>query len=118
MFFIQGGGLNQLSNANYNGSQIIEAADMQMIVVTHNYRVGTFGFLASDEVQRDGNINAGLLDQRKAMEWVQEHITKVSHSVFLLHKGCSAYNRHSLAAILVVLSSVVIVEERSPSHCT
>ena len=68
MFFIQGGGLNSLSNANYNGSQLIEAADFDMIVVTHNYRVGTFGFLASEEIQANGSINNGFLDQRKALQ--------------------------------------------------
>ncbi|EKM56747.1 uncharacterized protein PHACADRAFT_207938 [Phanerochaete carnosa HHB-10118-sp] len=74
MFFIQGGGLNELANANYNGSQLIEAADFDMIVVTHNYRVGTFGFLASAEIQANGSINNGILDQRKAMQWVQDNI--------------------------------------------
>ncbi|KAI0339789.1 triacylglycerol lipase [Trametopsis cervina] len=76
MFFIQGGGLNTLSNANYNGSQLIEAANHEMIVVTHNYRVGTFGFLASKEIQENGNVNTGFLDQRKALQWVQDHISK------------------------------------------
>jgi carboxylesterase type B len=77
MFFIQGGGLNEDSNPNLNGSQLIEAADFNMIVVTHNYRVGTFGFLASKEIQANGNINNGFLDQRKALQWVQDHIDQV-----------------------------------------
>lgn len=76
-FWIQGGGLNDLSNANYNGSELIKAADMDMVVVTHNYRVSLYGFLASEEVQNDGDINVGILDQRKALEWVQKHISKV-----------------------------------------
>ena len=45
-----------------------------MIVVTFNYRVGLYGFLASEDVRRDGNLNVGLLDQRKAMEWTKNHI--------------------------------------------
>ncbi|EJD02747.1 triacylglycerol lipase [Fomitiporia mediterranea MF3/22] len=75
-FWIQGGGLNALSNANYNGSQLIQAADMGMVIVTHNYRVGPYGFLASKEVQSDGDINVGLLDQRKALQWVHDHISE------------------------------------------
>ncbi|THH03903.1 hypothetical protein EW145_g5916 [Phellinidium pouzarii] len=75
-FFIQGGGLNSDANTNYNASGLIAAADMDLVVVTFNYRVGPYGFLASEEVQRNGSINAGLLDQRKALQWVQEHISQ------------------------------------------
>lgn len=41
-------------------------------------RVGAFGFLASEKVRTDGDLNVGLLDQRKAMQWVQEYIHLVS----------------------------------------
>ncbi|KAI0689780.1 triacylglycerol lipase [Cytidiella melzeri] len=71
---IPGGGLNLLSEANLNGSELIQAAGMNAVVVTHNYRVGTFGFLPGKEVHARGALNAGFLDQRKAMQWVQEHI--------------------------------------------
>ncbi|KAI0689779.1 triacylglycerol lipase [Cytidiella melzeri] len=74
VFQIPGGGLNSLSPANLNGSQLIQAAEMKAIVVTHNYRVGSFGFLPGKEVHANGTLNAGLLDQRKAMQWVQKHI--------------------------------------------
>ncbi|USW58452.1 Putative carboxylesterase, type B, carboxylesterase type B, carboxylesterase type B, active [Septoria linicola] len=73
-FFIQGGGFNSLSNANYNGSGIVLAAEYDAIVVVLNYRVGIYGFLAGAEVEKDGSINAGLHDQRKALEWVQKYI--------------------------------------------
>ncbi len=48
-----------------------------MVVVTLNYRLGALGFLAhpalSDE--QDGRSGAyGLLDQRRALQWVQENI--------------------------------------------
>ncbi|KAH8119021.1 Alpha/Beta hydrolase protein [Phellopilus nigrolimitatus] len=75
-FFIQGGGFNEDSNANYNASGLIKAADMDLVVVTFNYRVGPYGFLASKEVQKNGNINVGLLDQRKVLAWVHDHISK------------------------------------------
>ncbi len=76
--FISGGGFETLSNANYNGSGLVEASDMNVIIVNFNYRVGPYGFLASEEVQNDGDTNAGLLDQRQAMVWLQEHITQVN----------------------------------------
>lgn len=71
-FWVQGGGFNQLSNLNYDGSGIIQAAEYDAIVVQLNYRVGLYGFLAGAEVERDGSINNGLKDQRKALEWVQK----------------------------------------------
>ncbi|KAK4551465.1 hypothetical protein LTR86_011157 [Recurvomyces mirabilis] len=44
------------------------------VSVVIQYRLGAFGFLASDEVYNDGNVNAGLLDQHATLQWVQEHI--------------------------------------------
>ena len=76
-FFIQGGGYIADANPNFNGTGLVTAGDLDLIVVTFNYRVGLFGFLASTEIQRDGDLNAGFLDQRKALQWVQEHITQV-----------------------------------------
>ncbi|KAL4723928.1 hypothetical protein ACLX1H_009575 [Fusarium chlamydosporum] len=44
-----------------------------MIVVTLNYRVSSFSFLSyGDKVQP----NIGLLDQRKALQWVQKYISR------------------------------------------
>lgn len=53
-------------NTNNNG----------FITVEIQYRLGAFGYLASSEVEESGQLNAGLLDQRFALEWVQEHIAK------------------------------------------
>jgi len=47
-----------------------------------NYRVGVFGFLASEEVKKDGNLNTGNLDQRFALKWIQKYISKVSFSIY------------------------------------
>ncbi len=38
--------------------------------------MGAFGFLSSDEVQRNGAVNAGILDMAFALRWVQNHIGK------------------------------------------
>jgi carboxylesterase type B len=39
-----------------------------------NDQLGAFGFLSSDEVFRNGVVNAGLLDQHFALQWVQTYI--------------------------------------------
>lgn len=76
--FIQGGGFNSLSNANYNGSGLISAAEHEIVVVTFNYRVGPYGFIASREIDDSpsASVNNGLRDQRKALEWVQQYISQ------------------------------------------
>ncbi|KAJ5312889.1 hypothetical protein N7508_003719 [Penicillium antarcticum] len=75
-FFIQGGGFAQNSNPNYNGTGLIEASGNDIVVVTFNYRVGPYGFLAGEEVKSGASLNNGLKDQRKALQWVHKHISK------------------------------------------
>lgn len=53
------------------------ASDFNIVVVSFNYRVGPYGFLASKEVQANGDLNVGLKDQRKVFEWVQKYIRAV-----------------------------------------
>ncbi|KAH7018060.1 Alpha/Beta hydrolase protein [Microdochium trichocladiopsis] len=76
--WIMGGGFNSNAGPNSNGTGLIRAADMDLVVVTFNYRVGTYGFMtngdASDTTLIDTNM--GLLDQRKLLRWVQSHISK------------------------------------------
>ncbi|KAL7956223.1 alpha/beta-hydrolase [Trichoderma compactum] len=72
--FIQGGGYAQNANSNYNGTQVIQQSGDGLIFVNFNYRVGALGFLASEHVRKDGHLNAGLLDQRKLLHWVQNNI--------------------------------------------
>ncbi|EAW20417.1 carboxylesterase family protein [Aspergillus fischeri NRRL 181] len=48
--------------------------DDGFIWVSFNYRVGAFGWLASDATTEHGVANAGLHDQRLALEWVQNNI--------------------------------------------
>lgn len=46
------------------------------VSVIIQYRLGAFGFLSSEDVHRHGQVNAGLLDQNFALQWVQKHIHK------------------------------------------
>lgn len=59
----------------YDGSGLIQQADQELIVVTFNYRLGAFGFLAGEALKGNGTYNAGFLDQRAALSWVQSYIS-------------------------------------------
>lgn len=78
--FIQGGGYNIDGNPYYNAAGLLHASDMNIVVVTFNYRVGPYGFLGGSEISKHGGINSGLKDQIKVLEWVQKHIRKVRTS--------------------------------------
>ncbi|KAK3335513.1 Alpha/Beta hydrolase protein [Cercophora scortea] len=72
--FIQGGGYVSLTNANWNGAEVVQKSGHNIVMVNFNYRVGMWGFLASERVREDGDLNAGLLDQRMLLAWVKAHI--------------------------------------------
>lgn len=76
--YIQGGGFVTNANANYNGSDLVVKSDSSIILVNFNYRVGPLGFLAGAEVRGNGDVNVGLLDQRKLLHWVQKYIHLVN----------------------------------------
>ena len=70
--YVQGGGYAGDSNANYNGTQVVQTGNI--VLVNFNYRVGSWGFLASEKVRSNGDLNAGLLDQRAALNWTRNYI--------------------------------------------
>lgn len=84
-FWIEGGGFNENSQADYDASGLIHASHMGIVVVTFNYRVGPYGFLSGEEIEKRGSSNNGLKDQIKALQWVQKHIRKVI--CLLLNQG-------------------------------
>ncbi len=77
MVWIHGGALTRGSGSIgiYDGEQL---AKMGVVLVTINYRLGIFGFLAhpelSKEVPRGSSGNYGILDQIAALQWVQRNI--------------------------------------------
>jgi carboxylesterase type B len=77
--WIYGGGFASGSNAwpVYNLSWVVNAsqqANKPVIAVSLNYRLSVLGFLAGSELAAEGNVNLGILDQRMALQWVQENI--------------------------------------------
>lgn len=65
------------TNANWDGAGVVQASGHSIVLVNFNYRVGLWGFLASERVRADGALNVGLLDQRMLMKWVKAHIASV-----------------------------------------
>lgn len=77
MVWIHGGGYTRGSGATptYDGGNL---AKKGVVVVTINYRLGVFGFMAHPELTAESDVhssgNYGLLDMVKALEWVQKNI--------------------------------------------
>jgi carboxylesterase type B len=59
-----------MGNPNYNGTELILSSGANMVVVMFNYRVGVLGFLSSNGLGHDADLNVGLLDQRQLFRWV------------------------------------------------
>ena len=78
LVYIHGGSLQtgQPWYADYRGEGL---ARKGVIVVNMGYRLGVFGFLATEELQKESpngsTGNYGLLDQIKALQWVQNNIS-------------------------------------------
>ncbi|KAI0473344.1 putative lipase [Xylariaceae sp. FL0804] len=79
MVWIHGGsfwnGQNRESTTQPDGL-VLESLEngLPVINVAINYRLGFFGFAQSDALEAEGSENAGLRDQRLALEWVRDHI--------------------------------------------
>ncbi|KAJ7262675.1 Alpha/Beta hydrolase protein [Mycena haematopus] len=74
--WIHGGGYVLGSASDYNGADIVQESNNGVVVVVIQYRLGLFGFLAGKQVESDGALNAGLLDQQFALRWVNTNIEK------------------------------------------
>ncbi|KAL1634432.1 hypothetical protein SLS58_010673 [Diplodia intermedia] len=79
LIWIYGGGLSAGSGADpqYNLSGIVKTSTdsgQPLIAISINYRLSIWGFLQSAQLLAEGSANAGLLDQRLALRWVQENI--------------------------------------------
>ena len=79
LVYIHGGSLQtgQPWYADYSGEGL---ARKGVIVVNMGYRLGVFGFLATEELASESTNgttgNYGLLDQIKALQWVQDNIAE------------------------------------------
>jgi para-nitrobenzyl esterase len=76
MVWIHGGGFiaGAGSEPRYTNSGLVPKG---VVLVTLNYRLGVFGFLASDDLVREGGGHAGnygLMDMAAALRWVKGNI--------------------------------------------
>jgi para-nitrobenzyl esterase len=75
MVWIHGGGFTGGAGSLYDGAVL--AAREHVIVVTINYRLGIFGFLALPSLDKEGGPGSsgdyGLMDQQAALRWVQRN---------------------------------------------
>ena len=64
------------SEPRYSNSPLV---DRGVVLVNINYRMGVFGFLASEDLRREGGGaagNYGLMDMVSALQWVQASIAR------------------------------------------
>ncbi|OGP56091.1 MAG: hypothetical protein A2V67_14225 [Deltaproteobacteria bacterium RBG_13_61_14] len=78
MVWIHGGAYREGAGTYqmYDGSRL--AAEREVVLVTINYRIGALGFLALPELKAEDPHqsvgNYGILDQIRALQWVQDNI--------------------------------------------
>ncbi|RMJ16970.1 hypothetical protein CDV36_003313 [Fusarium kuroshium] len=74
LVMIHGGGYLAGSTQFTTGDSLVHQSNGSVIYVSVQYRLGALGFLGGDDLRGKGTWNAGLLDQRLALEWVRDNI--------------------------------------------
>jgi para-nitrobenzyl esterase len=122
MLYIHGGGFTGGSGAiaSFDGSAL---ARKGVIVVTINYRLGIFGFLAHPELTRESphrsSGNYGLADQAAAMKWVHDNIAAFGGdpmrvTIFGQSAGSISVLDHMVSPVSRGLFQGVIAESGTP----
>lgn len=102
--FIHGGGFNSGAGdiVLYDGTNL---ATKGLVVVTINYRLGVFGFLADPDLTAESEHHAsgnyGLMDQVAALRWVNANITQFGgdpHNVTIWGQSAGAFSVGALVA--------------------
>lgn len=119
LVWIYGGGFysGAASLDVYDGRFLVQAEGT--VLVSMNYRVGAFGFLALPG-SREAPGNVGLLDQRLALQWVQENIAAfggdpTSVTLFGESAGGASVGMHLLSAPSRGLFHRVVMQSGSPN---
>jgi carboxylesterase type B len=73
--------------------------DRDVVVVTINYRLGAFGFLAVGSIEAVGN--AGLKDQAMALQWIQKNINQFGGDKNRVTVSGISAGGHSVTALMV-----------------
>lgn len=123
VFQIHGGGYT-LGNAQfYPGDAMVNASNGGIIYVSIQYRLGVQGFLGGSQIAENGVLNAGLLDQRAALDWVQRNIrafggdparVTIVRSLLPLLSDVNTDAAFSGAALRVVAQSLISSWQATP----
>jgi para-nitrobenzyl esterase len=103
MFWIHGGGYTggSASEPRHNGDFLPTKG---VVLVTINYRLGIFGFLATSDLAREANGssgNYGLMDMVAALQWVHANISSFGgdpENVTIFGESAGAYAVSTLMA--------------------
>ena len=94
-FWIHGGGFSYgvASSPVYNGVNIAKKG--KVVVVSTNYRLNAFGFLAASALSKANHVsgNYGIEDQQAALRWVQRNIASFGgdpHKVTIVGESAGA----------------------------
>ncbi|KAL8593931.1 hypothetical protein ACOMHN_032351 [Nucella lapillus] len=119
MVWIYGGGYYSGTSTLdiYDGKYL--AAENDVIVVSFNYRMGALGFLNLQPPEAPGN--AGMMDQRMALEWVQRNIEYFGGShknvtIFGESAGATSVGLHLLSSLSRGLFTRAILQSGSPQN--
>ncbi|KAF9499968.1 alpha/beta-hydrolase [Pleurotus eryngii] len=78
--WIHGGGYSLGNASSYDGTNLVRESNDAVVVVSVQYRLGIFDFLSSAKIRENGALNAGLLDQELALQWIQTHVWRRSRT--------------------------------------
>ena len=104
LVFIHGGALTEGSGSIevYNGEEL---AKKGIIVVTINYRIGVFGFLAHPDLTAESphhsSGNYGYLDQVAALKWIRNNIATFGGDPLHVTIACQSAGAGSVRVLLV-----------------
>lgn len=98
MAFLPGGGF-EMGGAECLAYEGTELTKRGIILVTINYRVGSFGFLVHKDFKIQGNM--GLKDQISALKWIQKNIANFDGDASKVTLGGESAGAQSIAVHLV-----------------
>jgi para-nitrobenzyl esterase len=108
LVWIHGGGLVNGDGAFYDATRL--AAQGDVVVVTINYRLGVFGFLAHPELGAAGG-DFGLEDQTAALRWVQRNIRAFGGDPGNVTVAGESAGAFSTCALLASPSTVGLIDK-------
>jgi para-nitrobenzyl esterase len=104
LVWIHGGGLFDGESNDYNPAALVAGGPAgPTVVVTINYRLGLFGYLAHPTLDAEGHAfaNYGLMDQQEALAWVRHNIAAFGGDPGNVTVGGQSAGATSTAAVMI-----------------